>query len=410
MTAAALNFAVPTSSLPNLSAGMAGTGTSQKISGTQSFSEALQSHETKSSPKSQDQGPAQNGSASKTQNPGSKPDKASKSDREDAQQKTQDAAQEATTDAHIAAPAAKPGNPTGKDGKLLSDGKDLKDGETDDTGLLTDSDPSVLAAMNAANMAAQPASDAGKNDLTLTDGVVDKQDDDITGLLLKEGSDDKTGAEKLFQLGSTDEAGKTETAVKTDKDSHFGSLLNQTLDKQGASSLQGNSQAATAVAASTATGNTGPVRQVVSTPVATQGWTEEVAQKVSWTAHNGNGRAELVLTPAHMGRIEVSIHIHGDQASATFIAANAHAREALQDAMPQLREVLSNAGIQLGQANVSANSSGQNWSGTSDQSGFQGGSYASQKGNPVDVGLEGIGTHSATAWSRSGNGLVDIFA
>jgi len=409
MTAAALNFTVPTSSLPNLSAGMAGTGMTQKIAGAQSFSEALQSHETKTAPKSQDQGPTQSGSASKTQHPGSKPDKAGKSDRDDTQQKTQDAAQEATTDTQTAARTAKPGSQTGKDGKLLSDGKDLKDDATDDAGLLTDPDPSVLAAMNAANMAAQPASDAGKNDLTLTDGVVDKQDDDITSLLLKEGPDDKAEAEKLFQLGSTDEAGKTETAVKTDKDSHFGSLLNQTLDKQGASTLQGNSQAAAAVA-NTATGNTAPVRQVVATPVATQGWTEEVAQKVSWTAHNGNGRAELVLTPAHMGRIEVSIHMHGDQASATFIAANAHAREALQDAMPQLREVLSNAGIQLGQANVSANSSGQNWSGTSDQSGFQGGSYTSHGGNPVDVGLEGIGTHSATAWSSGGNGLVDIFA
>ena len=59
-----------------------------------------------------------------------------------------------------------------------------------------------------------------------------------------------------------------------------------------------------------------------------------------------------------MGKIEVSINLNGDQASAAFSAANPAAREALQDALPRLREILAQAGIQLGEANVNAGTQG----------------------------------------------------
>lgn len=384
---------------------------SQKSSATPSFSDALQSHETKASPANQAQRPSQNASSSKVQQSGHsspKQNKAEKTDQGDTEQKTQNASQDENAEVQTVPHAPAPASQAGKDGKILLDSKDAETDATEEASLTADQDPAILAAMNAANMAAQPANDAGRKVPALTEGVAEQQDE-ISDLLQNKGTNDSTGAEKLFQLGSAEESGNAETALRTDKDGHFGSLLNQTLDKQGAASLQGNSQAA-AVTANPASANAAPARQFVSTPVATQGWSEEVAQKVSWTAQNGNGRAELILTPAHMGRIEVSIHVHGDQATATFIAANANAREALQDAMPQLREVLSNAGIQLGQANVSANSNGQNWSGMSDQSGFQTGSYATTGSNPADAGLDSLGMHSAPAWSSGGNGLVDIFA
>ncbi len=72
-------------------------------------------------------------------------------------------------------------------------------------------------------------------------------------------------------------------------------------------------------------------------------------------ASQGRSQAELVLTPPHMGRIEVSLTLNGDQAAASFASANPVVRELLEAALPRLREALADAGIQLGQTQIGAN-------------------------------------------------------
>ncbi|KAF7599406.1 MAG: hypothetical protein CGU29_07740 [Candidatus Dactylopiibacterium carminicum] len=147
-----------------------------------------------------------------------------------------------------------------------------------------------------------------------------------------------------------------------------------------------------------------PTQHVVQTPVGSRGWTEELGQKVVWSASHDNGLAELTLTPPQLGKIQVSINLQGDQAQASFVAANALARETLQDAMPRLREILAQAGIQLGQANVG-----------SGQSEHAGGSENTQRGN-AGGGRGGDGDMSVPASLlsqsavRSGRGMIDIFA
>lgn len=143
-----------------------------------------------------------------------------------------------------------------------------------------------------------------------------------------------------------------------------------------------------------------PIRTAVASP----GWADEVGQHLSWVAQHDGGRAELVLTPAHLGKIEVSIQMHGDQATASFIAANPAAREALQDSLPRLREMLDQAGIQLGQANV----------GTSN--GEQAHAEPRRFGASFATTTDARGDDSAAlpllrgAVIRSGDGLVDTFA
>ena len=118
-------------------------------------------------------------------------------------------------------------------------------------------------------------------------------------------------------------------------------------------------------------------------------------------------RAELVLNPPQMGRVEVSLSISGDQATASFVSANPTVREALEAAMPRLREILADAGIQLGQAQVGAENPHQS---------------AQQEKNADNFGFdratqstEGPQQASTTAPSASsglkiGRGLVDVFA
>lgn len=164
-----------------------------------------------------------------------------------------------------------------------------------------------------------------------------------------------------------------------------------------------NGGVATAVNAATQTQAPPAATHTVTTPVGRQGWADEVGQRVLWTAKSDTSRADLVLTPPQLGRIEVSIQMNGDQANATFMAANPVAREALQDAMPRLRELMAQAGIQLGQADVSAGQSGQNGGqGARRQAGRNGGN--GMLGSDVALG----GTSSG--WTRGGSGMVDTFA
>lgn len=102
----------------------------------------------------------------------------------------------------------------------------------------------------------------------------------------------------------------------------------------------------------------------VDTPVNSPRWSEALAEKVVWVAQRNENRAELVLTPASLGRIEVTVtHSPNGDTSVMFVAANAEARDALEQSLPRLREILGDAGISLGQTGVSAESSPRNGDG-----------------------------------------------
>jgi flagellar hook-length control protein FliK len=149
-----------------------------------------------------------------------------------------------------------------------------------------------------------------------------------------------------------------------------------------------------------------PVAQVVGK----SGWSEEIGNHVAWMANRMESRAELVLTPPQMGRIEVSISITGDQATANFVSGNPAVREALEAALPRLREVLADAGVQLGQTQVSAeNARGSSqWAQqekNSDNFGFSHDTSSDNASLHADSG-----TLPAAAGLKAGRGLVDVFA
>ncbi len=136
----------------------------------------------------------------------------------------------------------------------------------------------------------------------------------------------------------------------------------------------------------------------IETPVGNHGWDAELAQKIVLLANRHEGRAELTLTPPQLGKVEITISINGDQTSATFVSASPAAREALEQALPRLREMMAEAGISLGQASVSAESAqrGQDESPTTGRGGR--GSDA-----PRD-------NETTTQWVQRSSGLIDTFA
>ncbi|HET8807824.1 MAG TPA: flagellar hook-length control protein FliK, partial [Methylophaga sp.] len=81
-------------------------------------------------------------------------------------------------------------------------------------------------------------------------------------------------------------------------------------------------------------------------------WSRVVSSRVVWMAREGVQQAELRLNPAHLGSVDVRLNINNDQASVTFLAQNAATREALEQAMPRLRESLAENGLSLTHSEV----------------------------------------------------------
>ena len=143
----------------------------------------------------------------------------------------------------------------------------------------------------------------------------------------------------------------------------------------------------------------------LETPVATQGWDAELGDKLVWMVGQNQQRAELVLNPPELGRIEVTLSISGHHADASFSSANPAVRDALEAALPRLRETFADAGVSLGQTHVGSGSADQytNKQENGDNSGRSSGDFVSGTSAPRQVG-------AAAPWLRRGNGLVDVFA
>lgn len=158
---------------------------------------------------------------------------------------------------------------------------------------------------------------------------------------------------------------------------------------------------AAGMAPATSTASSRPTLRI-ETPLGQGGWHEEIGQKLTWMAGSNSQQADLVLNPPQLGRVEVSLTMNGDQASAVFTSANPAVREALENSLHRLREVLANAGVSLGQTHVGSESPQQ--SARRDEADFggrQGVRYASS------VSLPGVGTVAGTGAGRS---MIDIFA
>lgn len=92
--------------------------------------------------------------------------------------------------------------------------------------------------------------------------------------------------------------------------------------------------------------------ETISTPVREPSWGQKLAERVVMLAGAQNKTAEIRLTPAELGPLRVQIKIDEGQANVAFHAHNAVTREAIELALPRLREMLAESGLSLGQADV----------------------------------------------------------
>ncbi len=158
--------------------------------------------------------------------------------------------------------------------------------------------------------------------------------------------------------------------------------------------------------APTAASDTGyaAAMQQVSDPIPTAvrepAWGEHIGERVLMMAGNQVRTAEIRLTPAELGPLRVQVSVEDGAANVTFQAQHAVTREAIEQALPRLRELLAENGLSLGQANVGEQ-------GIAGRDGDDAPTAPDTRADAEDLPEQGTDEEARTV---SGSGLVDTFA
>lgn len=143
--------------------------------------------------------------------------------------------------------------------------------------------------------------------------------------------------------------------------------------------------------------------QSISVPLNRAGWDQAFSERVVWMTRQNLQEAHIQVTPREMGPIEVRISVQQDQVSVAFAAQNSAARDAIENALPRLREMLAESGLNLAQSDVSQQSPHERGDGR-ESVGLRGVGRASGEHDDVNAAVQGV-TPLA-----EGRGLVDYFA
>lgn len=93
-------------------------------------------------------------------------------------------------------------------------------------------------------------------------------------------------------------------------------------------------------------------RATVDAPLRSQGFATEFSEKIVWLVGRQAQVADLSLNPPQLGALEVRLSLSGGEAGAQFFSPNPQVRDAIEAALPRLRELMAQAGIALGDAHV----------------------------------------------------------
>ena len=139
--------------------------------------------------------------------------------------------------------------------------------------------------------------------------------------------------------------------------------------------------------------------------VGAKGWSGAIADRVMWMVQGEQQFAKLRLNPPNLGPLEVRVAVHQDQASVSFLAQHAAVREALEAALPRLREMFDQQSLQLVRADVS--DPGTRQGGDAGESSTHSSSQPGPWGQDAE---EGDGEDRISHASGASDSLVDLFA
>lgn len=132
-------------------------------------------------------------------------------------------------------------------------------------------------------------------------------------------------------------------------------------------------------------------------------WDRGLGERLVWLARHGIQEARVRLNPPQLGPLEVRISVQHDQASVHFASHHALVRDALDAALPRLRDVLGEQGLNLAQVDISRHGFGQGGDARGDADG------PARHGRGSWAGLDPAEGPVAGAVTRSGLRLLDVY-
>lgn len=153
-----------------------------------------------------------------------------------------------------------------------------------------------------------------------------------------------------------------------------------------------------------------PLGAGIPAPLGSPQWPTELGRQFVSIAQAANGLgqvAELRLDPPELGPLRITINLNDNVAHAVFSSPHALVRQTVENALPQLQQMLEQAGISLGQANV--NDQHQSGQASQQQTGEGGPRAQAAAGGGLPDGSAGTDT-ARQARPADPNALVDTFA
>lgn len=123
---------------------------------------------------------------------------------------------------------------------------------------------------------------------------------------------------------------------------------------------------------------------------------EMLAQRMVAQAQRGQWQLRFALNPQHLGRVEIDMQMRGGELEATFAALNPSTREMLQEALPRLREMLQQSGMDVASLNVGSGGASKNGGQPTPRG--QGASPTEGDSTPADASQPHVRAQGADGW------------
>jgi flagellar hook-length control protein FliK len=82
-------------------------------------------------------------------------------------------------------------------------------------------------------------------------------------------------------------------------------------------------------------------------------WGNAIGQRITWMIGNKLQGVQLRISPAHLGPVDIKLSIESGVAQVSFASNHQVVREALEQAVPRLRDMLENQNLELGDVDIS---------------------------------------------------------
>lgn len=225
-----------------------------------------------------------------------------------------------------------------------------------------------MLKQNGDNAAVPPEAKPGKSEFAIsaTDASKGQSESKMERLA--------TGSEKAKAEGAVDSELKGNQGVKADAISKtaenvqvnqaFRNTVDALSDANAAQAIQGqmvSTSQGTVAASESSQANT---LQALQRPLDLQQTeaSQKLQERINIMMSKNIQRADIRLDPPELGNVHIRVNMSGEQTTVQFQVQNAQAREALESAMPRLREMMEQQGLHLADTQVgeqSQQSSGQ---------------------------------------------------